>query len=166
MSLFYYLTNELLKLSFCRLSLVAKTQQSGTLGKIVYLYQGLVKIVLFARVSSSKYGVGDILERECLELRWSGTIKSKTEVSWTYVRWKKRGWIMLLQVLYNITKLLLGRNILKKKNKKEKCDFLKYLDFLTFWLSYSKHSIIISSGTQQINFMEKFGVKACRFILY
>ena len=41
------------------------------------------------------------------------------------------------------------------------------LDVLTFWLSYSTYSIITSSGTQQIIFMEKFGVKAgisCRFI--
>ena len=68
-----------------------------------------------------------------------------------------------------ITKLLLGRDIRKKKrkkknnNKKEKCDFLKIffsLDFLTFWLSYSIYSIITGSGTQQVNFMEKFCVKA------
>ena len=34
--------------------------------------------------------------------------------------------------------------------------------------SYSTYSIITASGTQQVNFMEKFGVKAgisCRFIL-
>ena len=61
-----YLTNELLKLPFRRPPSV-----------------GLVKIVLFARVSSNKYGVGDILEREASgALRWSGTIKSKTEGSW------------------------------------------------------------------------------------
>ena len=43
------------------------------------------------------------------------------------------------------------------------------LDFLTFWLSYSTYSSITGSGTQQVNFMEKFCVKAgisCRFILY
>ena len=66
-----------------------------------------------------------------------------------------------------ITKLPLGRDILKKKkkknnhNKKEKCDFLKIfflLIFFNFWLSYSTYSIITSSGTQQNNFMAKFGV--------
>ena len=39
--------------------------------------------------------------------------------------------------------------------------------FLTFWLSYSTYGIITASGTQQINFMEKFCVKAgisCIFI--
>ena len=43
------------------------------------------------------------------------------------------------------------------------------LDFLTFRLGYNSYGIITSSETQQINFMEKFGVKAgisCRFILY
>ena len=43
------------------------------------------------------------------------------------------------------------------------------LNFLTFRLSYSTYSIITASGTQQVNFMEKFCVKAgisCRFILY
>ena len=55
--------------------------------------------------------------------------------------------------------------------KKEKCDFLKIfflLILLTFWLSYSIYSIITGSGTQQVNFMEKFCVKAgisCRFNL-
>ena len=35
------------------------------------------------------------------------------------------------------------------------------LDFFSFfWLSYSTYSIITGSGTQQVNFMEKFGVKA------
>ena len=75
-----------------------------------------------------------------------------------------------------ITKLPLGRAIRKKKKKKnlkkEKCDFLKiffFWIFLTFWLSHSTYSIITGSGTQQVNFMEKFCVKAgisCRFILY
>ena len=43
------------------------------------------------------------------------------------------------------------------------------LDFLTCWLSYSTYSIITGSRTQQVNFMEKFCVKAgisCTFILY
>ena len=74
-----------------------------------------------------------------------------------------------------ITKLPLGCDILKKKKKnmkKEKYDFLKIFFlwiFLTFWFSYSIYSIITGSGTQQVNFMEKFCVKAgisCRFILY
>ena len=76
-----------------------------------------------------------------------------------------------------ITKLPLGRDIRKKKKKKkknmkkEKCDFLKIFFLwilLTFWLSYSIYSIITGSGTQQVNFMEKFCVKAsisCRFNL-
>ena len=57
-----------------------------------------------------------------------------------------------------ITKLPLGRDILKKKKKKknnkkkEKCDIFENifsLDFLTFWLtcSYSIYSIITGSGT-------------------
>ena len=77
-----------------------------------------------------------------------------------------------------ITKLSLGRDILKKKkkrkknNKKEKCVFMKIFFsgfFKTFWISYSIYSIITGSGTQQISFVEKFCVKAgisCRFILY
>ena len=44
-----------------------------------------------------------------------------------------------------ITKLPLGREILKKKNnnKKEKCNFLKIIflwTILTFWLSYIVHT--------------------------
>ena len=66
-----------------------------------------------------------------------------------------------------ITKLPLGRDIQWKKknmmnNKKEKCDFLEIFFsgfFLIFWLCYSIYNIITSSGTQQINFMEKFCVK-------
>ena len=74
-----------------------------------------------------------------------------------------------------ITKLPLGRDIRKKKkmNNKRRRNAIKKkkisLDFLIFWLSYSIHSIITGSGTQQVNFMEKFCVKAgisCRFILY
>ena len=64
-----------------------------------------------------------------------------------------------------ITKLPLGRDILKKKKKKRKeqhkgemrfFENIFSLDFLTFWLSYSTHGIITGSGTQQINSMEKF----------
>ena len=43
------------------------------------------------------------------------------------------------------------------------------LNFLSFWLSYRTYSIITGSGTPQVNFMEKFWVKAgvsCRFIMY
>ena len=83
-----------------------------------------------------------------------------------------------------ITKLSLGRDILKKKKKEKKKKTKKKhnkrrrnaifekkisLDFLTFWLSYSIYSIISGSGTQQVSFMEKFCVKAgtsCIFILY
>ena len=57
-----------------------------------------------------------------------------------------------------ITKLPLGRDILKKKknNKKEKCDFLIFsLDFVSFWLSYSTYSIITGTKVQQVNFIEK-----------
>ena len=75
-----------------------------------------------------------------------------------------------------ISKLPLGRDILKKKKKKkkntkEKCYFLKiffFWIFLTFGLSYSTYSIVTGSGAQQVNFMEKFCVKAgisCRSIL-
>ena len=76
-----------------------------------------------------------------------------------------------------ITKLPLGRAILKEEEqeeqqKKEKCDFIENIlspDFLTFRLSYSTYSLITGSGTQQVNCMEKFSVKSgisCRFILY
>ena len=60
-----------------------------------------------------------------------------------------------------ITKLPLGRAILKKKRKNKEMRFFENifsLDFLTFWLSYSTYSITTGSGTQQVNFMEKFQV--------
>ena len=77
-----------------------------------------------------------------------------------------------------ITKLLLGCDIRKKKKRKRKRKKkieMRFFEnnfsqnFLSFWLSYSTYSIITGSGTQQVNFMEKFCVKAgisCKFILY
>ena len=48
--------------------------------------------------------------------------------------------------------------------KKMKCDFLKIIFllifFLTFWLSCSTYIIITGSEVQQVNFMETFCVKA------
>ena len=60
-----------------------------------------------------------------------------------------------------ITKLQLGCDILKKnkKNKKEKCDFKnKFCPYIL--LSYSTYSIITGLGTQQVNVMENFCIKA------
>ena len=59
-----------------------------------------------------------------------------------------------------------------EQQKQGEVRFLKNifsLDFLTFWLSYRTYSIVTSSGTQQVNFMEKFDVKvgiSCIYILY
>ena len=86
--------------------------------------------MLFARVSSNKYGLGDILEQERLELS-VGRVQEKA---------KPKGCGPILEETWPdhairssviaITKLSLCRDILKKKkkkknNKKEKCDFLK-----------------------------------------
>ena len=74
-----------------------------------------------------------------------------------------------------ITKLQLGCDIRKKEKEEQQQEgemrFFKNnisLDFLTFWLSYSTYRIVTGSGSQQVNFMKKFCVKAgisCRFIL-
>ena len=50
----------------------------------------------------------------------------------------------------------------RKQQKREILFFEKnyFQNFLTFWLSYSTYSIYTGSGTQQVNFMEKFCVKA------
>ena len=57
-------------------------------------------IVLFARVSSNRYGVWDILERECEELSVGRVIKSKTE---GYVRRNVAGlWYQKLRSYYQI----------------------------------------------------------------
>ena len=135
--------------------------------KIIFTTERLVKIVLLARVSSNKYGVGNILE---------GSIWSTPSVCSVELKAKPKGHGPTLEETrpdhairssVAITKLPLGRDIRKKKKKKnmkkEKCDFLKIFFlwiFLTFWLSYSLYSIITGSGTQEINFMEKFCVKA------
>ena len=79
--------------------------------------------MLIARVSSNKYGVGDILERESLELsvgRVQYQAKPKATLEETRPDHAIRSSVA-------ITKLPLGRDIRKKKmnNKKEKCDSLK-----------------------------------------
>ena len=95
--------------------------------------------MLFAGVSSNQYDVGDILERERLELSVGRVIKSETEGSWTYVG--RNSARSCYQKLRSITKLLLGHDILKKKTKKkkeqqkEKCDFLKIFFLWIFELS-------------------------------
>ena len=136
--------------------------------------------MLFARVSSNKYGVGDILEREHLELS-VGRVQSKAKPKGRGPTLEETRPDHAIRSSVAITKSLLGRDIRKKKrkkkkknnnNNKEKCVILKILFlwiFLTFWLSYSTYSIITGSGTQQVHFMEKFCVKAgipCKFILY
>ena len=94
--------------------------------------------MLFARVSNNKYGVGDIFERERLELSVS-RVQQKAKL-------KGRGPMLeemrpdhAIRNSIAITKLPLCCNILKKKkknknNKKEKCIFenIFFLDFLTF----------------------------------
>ena len=112
--------------------------------------------------------------RESGALRWSGTITSKTEGSWTYVGRNAAGsCYQKFRSYYQIT----ARPCHPEEEEKEELEkgemrFFENifsLGFLTFWLSYSTYSIITGSGTQQVNFMEKFCVKAgisCRFILY
>ena len=72
-----------------------------------------------------------------------------------------------IRVSVAITKLLLGcdiRKLRKRTTKRKKIQFFENIFFssffLTLWLSYSTYSIITGSGTQQVNFMEKFFVKA------
>ena len=83
--------------------------------------------MLFARVSSNKYGVGDILGRERLELsvgQVQQTAKTKGHGPTLEETWSDHA----IKSSIAITKLLLGCDIRKKKkmnNKKEKCDFLK-----------------------------------------
>ena len=92
---------------------------------------GTGKDRVFAHVSCNKYGVGDILgTRASGALRWSGTIKSKLKGRGPTLEetWPDHA----IRSSVAITKLPLGRAILKKKkknnnnnNKKEKCDFWK-----------------------------------------
>ena len=123
-------------------------------------------IVLFA-VSSNRYGIWDILERQRLELSVGWVIKSKTK---GYVgRNAARLWYQKLHIYYQIAARQPSH--LEEENNGETRFFENSfsLDFLNCWLSYSTYSIITGSGTQQVNFMEKFCVKAgisCRFILY
>ena len=93
-------------------------------------------------------------------LRWSGTIKSKTEGMLEETQPDHA-----IRSSVAITKLPLGRDILKKKKNKQQQQkgemlFFIWIFFLTFWLSYSTYSIVTSSRTPQINFMKKFGVTA------
>ena len=69
--------------------------------------------------------------RESGALRWSGTITSKTEGSWTSLEETRPDHAIRSSVA--ITKLQLGRDIRKKMNlKKEKCDFLEIFFFWIF----------------------------------
>ena len=86
--------------------------------------------MLFAHVSSNKYDVGDILERERLELS-VGQMKPKG-----------RGLILeetrldhAIRSSVAITKLLLGRDVVKKKEQKGEMRFFENifsLDFFNF----------------------------------
>ena len=85
--------------------------------------------MLFAHVSGNKYGVGDILERERMELsvvRVQEPAKPKGRGPTLEETWPDHA----IRSSVAITKLPLGHDILKKKkkkknNKKEKCDILK-----------------------------------------
>ena len=88
------------------------------------------------------------------------------------LRWKKRGRIML-RSYYQITAM--PRHPVYEEEEQLKGGEMQFfknifsLDFFTFWLSYSRYSIITGSGTRQVSFMEKFYGKAdisCIFILY
>ena len=98
--------------------------------------------MLIVRVSSNKNGGGggDTSTRACRVFHLSGTIKSKTEGSWTYVHTLEEARPdHAIRSAIAITKLLLGHDILTKKKKnnnnnktKEKCDsyFSGFLNFL------------------------------------
>ena len=100
--------------------------------------------MLFARVSSHKNGVGDILQRECLEL-YVGRVRYKAKLKGSGPTLEEKQPDHAIRSSVAITKLPLSRDILKKtkkknNNKKGKCCFLKifFSGFLTtFWLSYS-----------------------------
>ena len=89
------------------------------------------------------------------------------------LRWKKRGGscYQKLRSYYQITSRPCHPEEEEEHEKGEMRFFenIFFMDFLTFWFSYSTYSIITGSGTQQDNFKEKFCVKAgisYRFILY
>ena len=106
-------------------------KQSCTLDKDhLSIRYGLVKIVLFVRVSSNKYGVGDILERES----WSSPLVgyNKKQIQRVVdLRWMRPDHAIRSSVA--ITKLPLGRDILKKKNKKGEMQFFENIFSLDFF---------------------------------
>ena len=136
-----------------------------------------LQLQLLARVSSNKYGVRDILERERLELP-VGRVQLKAKPKGRGPSLEETRLDPAIRSSVAITKLLLGRDILKKKKKKTEQEngemrFFKNifsLDFLkTFWLSYKYIQHHYWFRNTAVSFMEKFCVKAgisCRFILY
>ena len=89
--------------------------------------------MLFARVSSNSNGVGDILERERLELSVGRYNKKQNRRVVEETRPDNA-----IRSSVTITILPLGHDILKKKkkknnnNKKDKCNFLKKKKNLDF----------------------------------
>ena len=87
-------------------------------------------------------------------LRWSGTIKSKTKGSWTYVGRNAAG--LCYQKLCSYYQIITARpchpeeeeeNEEEEQHQKGEIRFFENifsLDYLTFWLSYSIYSIITS----------------------
>ena len=83
--------------------------------------------MIFARTSSNKYGVGDILERERPELS-VGRVQQQAKPKGRGPTLEERRPDRAISSSVAITKLPLSRDIRKKKNnnnKKEKCDFLR-----------------------------------------
>ena len=82
--------------------------------------------MLSARVSSNNYGVGDIIERERLELS-VGRVQQLAKPKGRGPTLEETQPDNAISRSVAITKLPLGRDIRKKKkkkeNKKEKCDF-------------------------------------------
>ena len=77
---------------------------------------------------SNKNGAGDILERECLEL-FVGRVQLKAKPKGRGPTLEETQPDCAIRSSVTITKLPLGRDILKKK---EKCKNIFSLDFLTF----------------------------------
>ena len=86
-------------------------------------------MVLFARVSSNKYGIGIYLNESVWSSSLVGYNKKQNRRVVDLCTLEKTRLDHAIRSSVAITKLPLGRDILKKKkknnNKKEKCDFLK-----------------------------------------
>ena len=104
---------------------------------------GTGKDHVFARVSSNKYGIGDVLKRERLDLS-IGRVQLKAKPKGRGPTLEETRTDHAIRSSVAVTKLPLRHEILKEGEMR--CfENIFFLDFLTFWLSYSTYSIITGS---------------------